>query len=107
MARDEVIIAIDAALAVIKDIAITECLKRVENAQREYLLAEAKQNREKTDEIIRSIRQIDLERMRLEATYSKVKNSLGDEGNRCIEVVLKSLEKKRKYRVSEKNDIMK
>ena len=69
MAKKELFALLDLALAIVKDVTLTECLKKVENAQREYLLAEAEKNRGKSKAVIRAIMKIDIECKKLEFTY--------------------------------------
>ena len=105
MAKKDVFAVLDLAIAVVKDVALADCLRRVENAQREYLLAEADKNRGKSKAIIQAIVKIDIECKKLELTYNKVRNSLGDEGKEIMDELLEMLAKERKTLVTKKNQI--
>ncbi len=107
MAKKDIFAVLDLALAVVKDAALADCLRRVENAQREYLLAEADKNRGKSKAVIKAIVKIDIECKKLELTYSKIKDDLGSDGKDIMDDLLGMLEKERKRLVKEKNSIMK
>lgn len=107
MAKEKLFAVIDMALAVVKDAALADCIKRVENAQREYLLAEADKNRAESKAVIQSIAKIDIECRKMEITYDKVKDELGNSGEVIMEELIDMLSKERKRLVKEKNLIMK
>jgi len=105
MAKQNIFSVIELAMAVIKDAAVEDCLRRVENAQRELLLAEADKNREKGRAIIRSIAKIDIEQKKLEITYSKIKDDLGDDGKEIMDNLIRMLNEDRARFIQEKNRI--
>ena len=105
MGSPNVLDLLNVALALIKDQALNNCLKRVEDAQRAYLLAEADRGREKNKAIIKAIAQIDIERIKLNNTYIKVKDDLGPDGVSIMEDIISFLEKDRKRLAEEKKTL--
>ena len=91
---------IEMALAVVKDQAMIINLRKIEDAQRDFLLAEADQNRNHNRELIRSIAKIDVELIKLKNDFIKGKSNLDSESIKAIEDLIafieKDLQKKRK-----------
>lgn len=106
MKRDNLIVLIDLALAVVKDIAIEKSLVRVKEAHREYLLAEASSNRDKSKAVVRAIAKIDTQCIILERDYLKAKDTMVADGRAAMEPLLDMLKRERMRLVEEKNRIM-
>ena len=88
-----------------KDFALALCLKRVEDAQRQYLLAEADAKRSKSSAVIKSIAKLDIAIIKLEKTYEKVEESMGEKGREVMDLLIGELESERTKLVKEKKKI--
>jgi len=104
--KNELFILIDLALAVVKDIALEDRLKKIQSAQREYIQAQACANRSKSKAIIKAIVNIDTQVILLERDYLKVKDTLETDGRAAMEPLITMLKKERIRLVNEKNAIM-
>ncbi|MCR5107992.1 MAG: hypothetical protein K6B28_07485 [Lachnospiraceae bacterium] len=96
---------IDITLAYVKDKALREIIGRIQNAEREYLKAEADARRKVSNEIIESMVSIDIERIKLENTYNNIKNTLTHEGRSAVENLIKILKDQRQELLKKKNEI--
>lgn len=96
---------IDIALAAVKDIAIDNALKRVEEAQREYLIVAAETNRKKSSEVIRALKKLDTEKVRLQLEVNRLRGNLTPQAISSLQAVFDCLETKRAELVIEKNMI--
>lgn len=105
MQKQDVFQLIGLAVDFAKDIALVQCLKRVEEAQRQYLLAEAEAKREKGNALVKAIAMLDIEVLKLEDTYKKVEESMGEKGREVMDLLICELESERKKLVKEKRKI--
>lgn len=88
------------ALECVKDKACREAIERVKAAQREYLLAEADCRRTISRELIQAMNRLDIEKMNLEITLAKVKDSLTEGAIEAINKILHHLDAQReKFKV--------
>ncbi len=105
MAKKDILAVLDLAMAAVKDAALADCLRRVDDAQRAYLIAEADKNREKSKAVIKAIVRIDIECRKLILTYDSIKNDLGEDGQEIMDELMGMLEKERTRLVEEKKSI--
>ena len=105
MQKQDVFQLIGLAVDFAKDIALVQCLKRVEDAQRQYLLAEADAKRGKSSALIKAIAMLDIEILKLEETYKRVEESMGEKGREVMNLLVGELESERKKLVKEKRRI--
>lgn len=96
---------IDIALAMVKDNAINNALRKVEEAQREYLIANAEANRKKSNEVIAALMKLDIEKLQLKFQFDRNKENLSPKAIDSIQAVLNFLDQKRTNLVAEKNRI--
>ena len=96
---------VNVALAVIKDKALRDEIRRVENAYRELLIQEADSRRKKNTALIKSIQKIDLEVIKLESSLTGLRNELSTEAIESIETIIRYLKVRRKDLVLEKDQI--
>lgn len=107
MKQRDIFALLNLGMAVIKDAAVIQCLKRIEKSQREFLIAEADQNRIRSKVVIVSISKLDFQIKDLEMEYARVKPLLGEKGEEIIDLILKELYDERARLVKEKNQIAK
>ena len=105
MEKKDVIALLEMGLAVVKDVTVETCLRRVENAHRAYLIAQADSGREKSKALISAIAKLDREALALEITYRRVKADMGEKGQEVMDLILTELKAERDLRVAEKNRI--
>ena len=105
MQKQDVFQLIGLAGDLAKDFTLALCLKRVEDAQRQYLLAEADAKRGKCSALIKAIAKLDIEIKKLETTYEKVEESMGEKGREVMDILIGELESERKKLVKEKKRI--
>lgn len=102
MQKQDILQLIGLAADFAKDIALVQCLKRIEDAQRQYLLAEADAKRGKSNALIKAIAALDIEIIKLNETYEKIKESMGEKGREVMDLLIGELESERKKLVKEK-----
>lgn len=85
----------DIALGIAKDKAFYDSLVRVQAAQREYLVAQADENRLKTREIINSMVKFDIEKRRFEAEFRKIEMNMSQEAKAPFLKLINKLESQR------------
>jgi hypothetical protein len=105
MKKKDILVMLDMGLAIVKDVTVANCLRRVENAQRTYLIAQADSGREKNRVLISAIAKLDREAMALEIAYRRVSADMGDKGREVMDMILAELKCEREKRVAEKNHI--
>ena len=105
MDSDGIFKLINLGLSVAQDLTMAQNLKRVEDAQRQLLIAEAKNNRKKSNAVIMAIMKLDLEINKMEQTYALIKDSMGDKGQEVMDLIVNELEKERKRLVKKKKEI--
>ncbi len=103
MKKEHLFALLDMGMAIIKDVAVRKCLKRIEDSQRQYLIEEADQNRIKSKVVITALFRLDHEIKLLEIEYTRVKASLGEKGEEVMELIMKELNEERARLVKEKN----
>lgn len=97
--------SIKVAMAAIKDIAMADCLKRIEDSQRKLILEEAEGNRKKERQILDDILRLDIEIIELEDLFSKKKTGLDREAIKSIESILNGLKGRKQDLIKEKDRI--
>ncbi len=105
MEKKDILALLEMGMAVVKDTAVAICLRKVEDAQRAYLIAQAEGGREKSRALISAIAKLDREAIALEITYRRVSAEMGEKGQEVMELILAGLKDERDQRVAEKNRI--
>lgn len=102
---DSLAYVLDLALDAVKDRAMDDALRRVKEAQREYLLEKAEADRQKGAAAVRAIAKLDREVMQLEFQYKKIEPTLTPEARQSLERVFLELEQQRKNTVQKKRNL--
>lgn len=103
--QDNLISLLDLALGIAKDRATDKALRRVQEAQREYLLEKVDADRKKGAAIIKAIFKLDQETNRLKTQYNKIESSLTMEAHHSFQQIFQALERQRNQLVQEKKNI--
>ncbi len=96
---------IDITLGLAKDIALDNSLRRIQEAQRQLLVAEADANRKKSSAVISAISTLDIEKLKLQMVYSDLKPQLTPQASDNIRAIIYEIENQRRELVEEKNNI--
>lgn len=102
---EAIVSMINIALCSVNDNALKDVLAKVQNAERDYLIAETNARRTKSSELIRSIAKLDIEKTKLINTYNSIESGLSDEAKIAVERVINDLNKQRNQLVIEKRRI--
>lgn len=96
---------LDLALGAVKDYAADDALRRVQQAQHEYLLVEAEAGRQKGAAAVKAIAKLDQEAKLLEVQYRKIEPTLLPEAQQIFQRIFHELERQRKKVVKEKKNL--
>lgn len=103
--KNDLLGLIDIAVGIAKDKAFADALSRVQAAQREYLIAEADENRSKARGVVEAIVKLDITTKKLEIEYRRIKTSLSPSAVARFDRLFDSLDAQRQALVQEKKSI--
>jgi len=92
--------------SVVADVELRKSIKRIEEAQRDFLLAEASARLKKSDALAKAIMRLDRERIAFGNTYALLKDSLSPEVHAKIQLLSDRLDLQRKRYVGEKTALI-
>lgn len=96
---------IDILLGYTKDKIFNDALRDVQNAQREYLIAEAEDRRSKANAVIHSIIKLDISVQMLKSEYARVQSMLTPDAKAHFDELFNSLANQRCKLVQEKHSL--
>lgn len=92
-------------IGIVKDKALQDCLIRVGDAQRHYLIAKANEKRKQEQALIRARAKLEISLQKMQLTYDKVKPSLSSEAQAAMQKLLDDIRWEIQDTIQEKNKI--
>lgn len=102
---NDLLVLFDIALGIAQDRAVYDSLARVQAAHREYLVAQADENRLKTREIINSMSKLDVERLKFEAAFRRIEEEMSPEAKAPFLQIIEELQTQRQGLIQQKNNL--